>query len=50
MMRTAARWVRRRAGAVGRKVAALWRERGESIERRRPVEYGGEGMDVGGLF
>ena len=49
-MRTAARWVRRRACAVGRKVATLWRERGESIERRRPVEYGGEGMDVGGLF
>ena len=49
-MKTAARWVRSRAAAVGRKVATLWRERGESIERRRPVEYGGEGMDVGGLF
>ena len=49
-MKTAARWVRSRAGAVVRKVATLWRERGESIERRRPREYGGEGMDVDGLF
>lgn len=49
-MKSAARWVRSRAGAVGRKLAELWRERGESIERRRPREYGGGGIDAGGLF